>query len=265
MPGKIPVSAIVVTRNEEKNIARCLRSLERFDEVIVIDSDSTDKTPDIAHECGANVVQFAWNGEYPKKRQWTLDTVPIKHRHVFFIDADEEATPALCDEIAALDLQAPGYFVRGLYVVRGAVLRHGMHNKKLCLFDRTKMAFPVVDDLDMPGMGEIEGHYQPVFRDGCGGKIPTLKAAVLHYALTDPARYTSRHDGYREWQKQMQARNAYPQDPVFYRQWLKKFYRLMPGKNLFLLIYFYVIRLGLLEYKNNIAIFREKRKYHVSK
>lgn len=162
MHDKIPVAAIVTTLNEEKNIARCLASLGRFDEVIVLDSQSTDKTLDVARSFGVTCISFAWNGQYPKKRQWALENLPLKHERVFFIDADEEATLKLCDEIAALDWAADGYFVRGRYVVNGKVLRFGLQNKKLCLFDRTKMEFPVVDDLDITGMGEIEGHYQPV-------------------------------------------------------------------------------------------------------
>ena len=156
MHSKIPVSALITTLNEEKNIARCLAALERFDEIIVIDSNSIDKTGEIVRSFGVRLVNFSWNGEYPKKRQWALDTLPLKHDYVFFIDADEEATPELCDEIAALDWTAPGYFVRGLYEVDGKLLKHGLHNKKLCLFDRTKIEFPVVDDLDLPGISGYE-------------------------------------------------------------------------------------------------------------
>ena len=265
MDGKIPVSVLITALNEERNLARCLAALERFDEIIVIDSHSTDRTTEIARSFGVNVIQFAWNGCYPKKRQWALDTLALKYDRIFFIDADEEATPELCDEIAVLDWKAAGYFVRGLYVTHGKVLKHGIQNKKLCLFDRTKIEFPVVDDLGLQGMGEIEGHYQPVLKTGIDAKISALKNAVLHHALEDEDRYKSRHDGYAEWRKGMESRNAYPKDPVYYRQWLKSFYKILPFKPLFILVYFYIGRLGFLEYKNNIAIFREKRKYHVLK
>lgn len=265
MGNKIPVTVLITTLNEERNLARCLAALERFDEIIVIDSNSTDRTQEIAQSFGVTVVPFTWNGRYPKKRQWALDTLTFKYNHVFFIDADEEATQTLCDEIAALDWKAPGYFVRGLYVVGGNILKHGIQNKKLCLFDRTKIEFPVVDDLGLQGMGEIEGHYQPVLKNVVTGKIPTLRNAVLHHALEDEARYKARHDGYAQWRTGMEQRNAYPKDPVPHRQWLKSLYRILPFKPLFILVYFYVGRLGILEYKNNVAIFREKRKYHVSK
>lgn len=265
MQARIPVTAIVATLDEERHMARCLASLERFAEVIVLDSNSTDATVAIARSFGATCVPFTWNGRYPKKRQWALDHLSLQHDRVFFIDADEEATPALCDEIAALDWTADGYFVRGFYVVNGKTLRFGMQNKKLCLFDRTKMEFPVVDDLDIAGMGEIEGHYQPVSKNGARQRFPILKHGVLHHALEDLERYERRHTGYAVWRKEMDQRNAYPKDPVRYRQWLKVLYRRSPVKSLILFFYFYVLRLGLLDVKNNVVLYREKWKYHIHK
>lgn len=265
MDAKIAVSVIVATLNEEKNLARCLSSLENFDEVIVLDSNSTDKTPEIARSFGATYVPFTWNGQYPKKRQWALDNLALKHDRVFFIDADEEATPALCDEIASLDWKTPGYFVRGYYVVNGKTLRYGVYNKKLCLFDRRMISFPVVNDLMISGMGEIEGHYQPVVTAGARVKFPLLKQAVLHHALEDRAKYVFRHSEYTKWRHGMDAFKAHPKDPVLWRQIMKILYRNMPLKGVFFFIYYYFMRLGILEYKNNLAIYREKQKYHIAK
>src|SRR4051812_45933268 len=95
----IPVSVIVLTRNEEANLGRCLASTERFSEVFVVDSLSIDGTREIAESCGARVVTFEWNGEYPKKKQWALESLPFSHDWVFYLDADEELTPDLVNEI----------------------------------------------------------------------------------------------------------------------------------------------------------------------
>ena len=67
---KIPVSVVVMTKNEERNIAKCLKALVEFDEVFVVDSDSTDATCAMATALGARVSNFQWNGKYPKKKQW---------------------------------------------------------------------------------------------------------------------------------------------------------------------------------------------------
>lgn len=118
--GSIPVSVLVVTKNEAKNIARCLEALEDFSQVIVIDSYSTDRTCNIAREYGAEVVLFDWNGKYPKKRQWALSGVNIGYNWVFWVDADEVVTPELVQEIhkifACGEPRKSGYFVKGRYV-----------------------------------------------------------------------------------------------------------------------------------------------------
>ena len=75
--GKLPVSVIVAVRNEEKNLPRCLEALRDAGEVYVIDSQSVDATPEIARSFGAKVIQFHYQGGWPKKRQWAIDTLPL--------------------------------------------------------------------------------------------------------------------------------------------------------------------------------------------
>ncbi len=158
---KIPISVIVTTRNEEKNIVRCLKALTEFSEIIVVDSTSTDKTCDLAQSLGVRVENFLWNGNYPKKRQWTLENIRISHDWVFWVDADEEVTLECVKEIRQVfskNVKEAGFFVRGRYIWRGQKLRYGMMNNKIALMNRHKMMFPVVEDSHMEGMGEMEGH-----------------------------------------------------------------------------------------------------------
>src|SRR6266571_6504641 len=84
--GKLPVSVIVAARNEEKNLPRCLDSLRDVAEVYVIDSNSADATPEIARSCGARVVQFHYQGGWPKKRQWAMENLPLACDWIFLID-----------------------------------------------------------------------------------------------------------------------------------------------------------------------------------
>src|SRR5688500_10422767 len=103
----IPVSAIVMTKDEEANIARCLDALAPFDEVFVVDSGSTDRTCEIATAKGAEVVQFEWSGGYPKKKQWCLESLPFRHEWALYVDADEFVTPELASEIEAKIVDSP--------------------------------------------------------------------------------------------------------------------------------------------------------------
>ena len=112
--SRVPVSVVVMTRNEELNLPKCLASVERFDEVFVVDSQSHDHTQEIARAAGAEIVEFVWNGRYPKKKQWCLENLPFRHDWVLYLDADEEATEARVDEIARL--AATGFGKAGYFV-----------------------------------------------------------------------------------------------------------------------------------------------------
>lgn len=268
MPGKIPVSVLVVTRNEAARIKPCLAALKNFDEIVVVDSNSTDDTAGIARQEGVRVENFTWNGRYPKKRQWSLDNLNLEHNRVFMVDADEIVTPELAAEIRALDWRAAGYFVRGLYVRHGRVLRHGLKNNKLALFDRRKIAFPVADDLDLPGMGEIEGHYQPVLKEpGTRQAIRALKAHLLHYAHNnddddDDDGWQGRHERYAAWEAGMNRRNAWPADPLLWRQALKRAFRAMPGRPLIAFLHSYILRRGFLDGAQGYHHARDRARYY---
>ena len=90
---KAPLSVLVPVKNEAENLRACLTTVAFADEVVVIDSASSDRTPEIAREAGARVVQFDWNGEFPRKKNWALENVPWRNAWVLIIDADERITP----------------------------------------------------------------------------------------------------------------------------------------------------------------------------
>ena len=89
----LPVSVIVPVRNEAGNLPRCLESLRGCGEIYVVDSQSADRTTEIARSFGAQVVQFHYQGGWPKKRQWALHTLPLRYDWVLLLDADEALTP----------------------------------------------------------------------------------------------------------------------------------------------------------------------------
>src|ERR1700680_4279514 len=124
--GKLPVSVIIPVRNEAKNLPRCLQALRDVGEVYVIDSQSADETVEIARSHGAQVVQFHYQGGWPKKRQWAINTLPIAHDWILLLDADEVFTPELAEEIRAA-IQNPaidGYSILLRTWFLGRVLRY---------------------------------------------------------------------------------------------------------------------------------------------
>ncbi len=269
--NKLAISAVIVTKNEERVINRCLAALQDFDEIVVVDSGSTDRTCDLARAGGARVVDFVWNGQYPKKRQWCLDHLELAHDWVFFVDADEVATPDFIAELCRLDFsdqaRVRGYFVKGLYVVddqgQERILRHGLHNNKLCLIDRRAIQFPVINDLDIEGMGEIEGHYQPVLRPDMGaGLLGEIKAGILHYALEDRAAWEARHQRYAVWERGMNARQAWPKDPVAWRECLKRLFRAMPCRPQVAFFHSYIWKRGFLDGRSGYAFAQSRARYY---
>jgi glycosyltransferase involved in cell wall biosynthesis len=246
----IPATAIIVTRNEGENIAYALLPLiGLFNRVLVLDSNSTDDTAATAKSMGADVVNFTWNGTYPKKRQWCLDNISGLDDWVFFIDADEVATPQLLREIRLLfarGVKADGYFIRGKYIWMNQKLRFGMYNNKLCLFRRSKFKFPVVDDLDIAGMGEIEGHYQPVpVTDDA--TIGQLVNSVIHYNRKGRGDWLQRHARYAGWEAGMIKRDVFPIDPIWWRQDLKSLTRGLFLRPYLVFLHSYILKLGILD------------------
>lgn len=121
------ISAVVLTKNEEKNIAECLRSLAFCDEIIVIDDASNDKTVRIARGLGAKIFVRGLEGDFSSQRNFALKKA--SGRWVFFVDADERITDRLREEILKeikkVDNPYSGYFVKRQDFLWGKKLRFG--------------------------------------------------------------------------------------------------------------------------------------------
>ena len=98
------ISATIVTLNEENNIARAIDSLRCADEVVVVDSGSTDRTREIALHHGARVIEEHWRGYAAQKN---FAAASATHEWILSLDADEQLTPELAAEILALKQTGP--------------------------------------------------------------------------------------------------------------------------------------------------------------
>jgi glycosyltransferase involved in cell wall biosynthesis len=124
-PRTVPVSVVVLTRDEEPNIHRCLVSVEWASQVVVVDSGSADHTVPIARSLGADVVEQSWLG-FSQQREFALRLPLLRHDWVYFVDADEWVPPQLASEIAN-QLQTPscaGFSHRLRLVFQGTWIRH---------------------------------------------------------------------------------------------------------------------------------------------
>src|SRR5882724_4219233 len=115
------ISVLIPVRNEKANIVAYIESARWADEIVVVDSGSTDGTVELAEKNGATVVQFKWDGKFPKKKNWSLENVPWKNEWVLILDADERITPELAAEILSelKNPRADGYFINRRFIFLG--------------------------------------------------------------------------------------------------------------------------------------------------
>lgn len=168
------ISLIVITRNEEELIGQCLNSAAAFcDELIVVDSCSTDRTAEIARGLGARVFERPFEG-YIAQKQFALEQAGGEW--VFSLDADEQATWELGSEIRAT-LESPqaaaGYRVRRVLYHLGHYYTRGLYpDWHLRLFRRERARF---------------GGHEPHASVQVEGAVAKLNAPILHFSYRDVA------------------------------------------------------------------------------
>ena len=249
----VPVSVIVPVKNEAENLRRCLPALAWADEVFVVDSQSTDDTAAVAESLGARVVQFRFNGTYPKKKNWALDHLPFRNAWVLIVDADEVVVPDLAEEIAARTAadEADGFYLNMKYYFLGRRIKHCGYAEawNLRLF---KHALGRYEKMPVsPGVktGDNEAHEHVELN----GKVLRLRNELDHHAYPTIAAWVEKHNRYAVWEAEMYDR--FLREPVpasigpgkRFKRRLKKVYLRLPMRPLVRFLYAYVFRLGFLD------------------
>jgi glycosyltransferase involved in cell wall biosynthesis len=251
----LPVTAIVATRNEARNLPRCLESLRDMGEVYVVDSQSSDATVQIAESYGAHVVQFHYQGGWPKKRQWAMESLTLAHDWIFLLDADEALTPELAQEIldATQNPNYDGYYIALRMHFLGRELRHsGASFEKLSLFRRGKGRYECRLREQDASMADMEVH-EHVMVDG---NTARLHYPLLHHNVESLSHYIRKHDEYSNWDARVwlegEAGSRELEPSLFgsqaqRRRWLRKKLFAIPGSPLLFFLYKYIFCLGFLD------------------
>lgn len=198
MPAaRLPVTVVIPVRNEESNLPRCLAALTAFAEVIVIDSGSTDRTQVIAREAGARVIDFVWNGGFPKKRNWVLMNERLSHPWVLFLDADEFVTPEFCDALRSTlaDTSHVGFWLNYTNHFLGQRLRHGIPQRKLALFKIGSGFYERIEEASWSSL-DMEIHEHPVLV----GSVGEITAPIEHNDDRGILKFIDRHRDYAKWE-----------------------------------------------------------------
>lgn len=144
----LDITAIILTKDEELHIRRCLENVNRVArKVYVVDCHSTDRTQEIARSLGAEVVTHEWPGNQAAQFNWALDNLPLDSEWILRLDADEYLTDELITELEEYLPQAPKEISALVFPLgrafMGKLLRHGIVNgvSMIRLFRRGKARY----------------------------------------------------------------------------------------------------------------------------
>ena len=251
---KVPISILVPIKNEAANLPRCLASVAWADEVFVVDSQSVDDSCAIAIQHGATVVQFYFEGAWPKKRNWALEQLPFKHEWVYILDADETLPPEAAEEFRAIvtDPAHPftHYWINRRFMFMGRWLRHAYYpNWNVRLLKHSLGRYEKLTGADTQS-GDNEVHEQ-LLVEGSGGR---LRCEMDHYAFPSVDVFVEKHNRYSNWEacvaldKFLRASGGHiGARDVRFRRRLKQLSQRLPFRGLLRFLYVYVWQRGFLD------------------
>jgi glycosyltransferase involved in cell wall biosynthesis len=244
--NSIPVSVLILTLNEEAHLPACLASVAGADDIVILDSGSTDRTAEIARAAGARVFTHPF-ADFARQRNHAHAAIAFRHPWVFHLDADELMTPDLLAECAALsaDVSFDGYFAAPRMMFHGRWLRRSTD-------------FPAWQArcVRAKGFRFIEvGHGQ---RESPDMRMGFLKGSYLHdISAPDMADWDEKHrryarkeavNSYTERQTVGSVlRSPFPKTALERRRALKQLSYVLPFRPQMRFIYQYILRGGFLD------------------
>lgn len=260
--AKTPVSVMIFTLNEEIHLPSCLDALDWADDVIVVDSFSTDLTENICRERGVRFFQNRFEG-FGTQRNWALDNTAPRHEWILILDADERVTPELAFELKAIaesGLAGVGAFrVRRRFYIWGRWLRHSslyptwvvrfIHRERVRYIDRGHAETQEVQ-------GEIRDLAHDLIDENLKG-IDEWFERQNRYSRKDAEFELEREkDGLRSGE-------LFSGDPLKRRAALKRLAWRLPARGLIYFLYSYIWRLGFLDGSDGFVFCRMRAMYQV--
>lgn len=222
----LDLTIAIPAKNEEKNLAACLSAIggDFARKIVVIDSLSSDNTRQIAGAFGAEIVDFIWDGKFPKKRNWFLRNHKFDTQWVLFLDSDEHLTAAFKAEVRR-ELEknnCAGYYLTYTRYFLGKKLKGGYPLRKLALFKVAAGEYEKIDEDHWSSL-DMEVHEHPVI-EGRKGKI---RSKIEHKDYRGISHYIAKHNEYAAWEAErfLKTYSSKAAENLMWRQKLK--YRLM--------------------------------------
>ena len=245
----LPITVVILTFNEEEVIEGAINSaIQNFQEVVVLDSFSTDKTPEIIKKYNVRFEQNKFEG-YASQRNHALKNIDLTTEWVFFLDADERITPGLVEELKNIfssDLQHIGMMcLRRKDFFEGKWLRRSSGYPTW--FGRVCNIYDV----------EIKREINEVYN--CNKKVMKLESHILHFPFSKGiSHWTNRHNNYSTLEaalmmkkklkfRSLISKNIISRDPVLRRSALKDIYMMLPFRPLISFLYLFFFRGGIFD------------------
>ena len=237
-------SVLILTLNEERDLPRCLASVRNCDDVVVLDSASTDRTAELARAAGARVCVRPFDN-FAGQRNHAQRKIPYRHRWVFHLDADEQMTPALdaeCRSVAGR-IDVDGFYVAPKMIFEGCWIPHCTD------FPAYQARFVRAPEFEFVEVG----HGQ---REAAAMRMAHLRANYLHdLSSGGEEEWLARHRHYAraEAQRHLQFGGAIPWKHLWSRNALQRRRALkllsfaLPGRPTLRFIYQYLLRRGFLD------------------
>ncbi len=248
------VSVVIPTLNEEINLPHALRSVVGWaGDVFVVDSESTDRTREIAEEMGAKVVVRPWLG-YAKQKNWALENLPIQTDWVFILDADELLLPELRDEISAIssrpadEVPESGFYINRYFIFLGKRIKHCgfFPSWNLRFFKLGKARYEERDVHEHMVVDGPEGFLKGLMEHNDRRGLETYMAKHNKYSTLEAKEIFALEDENSHARESIDARLF--GNPLQRRRWIKHYvYPKTPAKWLARFVWMYFFRLGFLD------------------
>lgn len=239
------ITAIILTKDEEGDLPRCLEALGEFCHLLVVDSGSRDRTRERALEAGATVLEHPFES-FGKQRNWALDHNPFSTPWTLFLDADEVATPAFRQAVLRVTGEADpgtaGFYCCWQMMLEGVWLKRADNFPKwqLRLLRTGRVRF--IDIAHGQKEGEVDG------------RLEFLREPYLHYAFSKGwAAWVERHNRYSTQEANDRAharvklREAFDRNPSRRNTALKRIVSQIPGWPFLRFLHSYMVRGGFLD------------------
>ncbi|OYP34094.1 glycosyltransferase family 2 protein [Rhodopirellula sp. MGV] len=195
----LDLTIVIPAKNDADRLGICLDAIghDLASSVVIVDSESSDNTAEVAEAYGAELIQFRWDGMFPKKRNWFLRNHTPATKWVLFLDSDEILTDEFKAELRRTLPQSDcdGYWLRYTIYFLREELKYGYPLRKLALFRVGAGEYERIDE-DRWSKLDMEIHEHPVIE----GPVGELRSKIDHRDFRDVSHYIAKHNEYSSWE-----------------------------------------------------------------